>query len=139
MYANKATSNRHPFSVIMINHTDIVQKAAEDSAYLQIAFSHVLQYPDAMGPGIIVAGVTAGCFCTDPHFLLQGSLQPIARSPRSVFSGFSMILQFLFRGRALLLQPLQHPASVFTTNQLSRLIIHTSGCTRYLKCLWLYL
>ena len=39
--------------------------------YLNVVFCYVLQHPDTMGPGIIIAGVAAGCLRTHAHLLVK--------------------------------------------------------------------
>jgi len=41
------------------------------STYLNIILSHVLQHPYTVGPGVVVAGVTAGRLRTHTHLLVE--------------------------------------------------------------------
>lgn len=66
--------------------------------YLQIAFGHVLQDPDTVRPGVVVAGVTARGICTHLHLLMHGSLDLLS------------VIASLVSSTRLLLQPLQHPS-----------------------------
>lgn len=87
-------------------------------ADLDVAPGHMLQYPDAMGPSIVVAGITAGGVTADLHLIVKrpGQLVIEHRAPLQIWWLHSTVLLLAPTGcrREPLQDLLKHPASAAT-------------------------
>lgn len=53
-------------------------KSTSPTSYLDITLRHVLQHPDSVGPGIVVAGIAAGSVRAHLHLLVERPGQMVA-------------------------------------------------------------
>lgn len=80
------------------------------SSHLDVAPRHVLQHPDAMGPGVVVAGVTAGGVTAHLHLHVECPGQMVAELLAPLCVAL-LLSPAVVRCRALMQDLLQHPAS----------------------------
>ena len=85
--------------------------------YLNIILCYVLQHPDPMGPGVIVAGVAAGRLRTHAHLLVKefclmhAEVVAASRGFSTAQIALSMLLPTALLCTTLLKDLQNHPAS----------------------------
>lgn len=98
--------------------------------YLDVTHGHVLQHPDAVGPGVVVAGVTSGSVRAHSHLLVECSGQMFSELLTPAYISllcFTLLLMLLLLllpaacSRGLPEDLLQHPAPAGTLYNSSHL------------------
>lgn len=99
------------------------KRKTQRRSHLDVAHGHVLQHPDPMGPGVVVAGISTGGVAAHLHLLVEGPGQMVAEllAPLAIsWLGFALLLPpAAALGGALLQDLLQHPASAGRQHLLS--------------------
>lgn len=89
-------------------------------SHLNVAHGHVLQHPDAVRPGIVVAGIAAGSVTAHLYLLVERPGQMVTELLAPLFMICLPLLLLLLPAVALTQNLLQHPASAERQQVLSQ-------------------